>query len=944
MSRFNPALYEKTPMVSVLDNRGLHVRDIGYHRAEVNNATDTRITRHQYNIQGSLIQSLDPRLYASQQNDSTIKPNFIWQYDLNGQILHTDSVDAGRTVTLNDIEGRPIMAVTATEVTQKWQYEAPSLSGRLLSVSEQAVNVSPRITERLLWSDNSQQAKDNNLVGQCIKHYDPAGLNQLQSGSLTGAILKQSRQFILDDQQANWTDANLGLLDNTIYTTQSHVDATGMLLTQTDAKGNSQRLAYDIAGQLKGSWLTLKDQNEQIILKSLTYSAAGQKLQEVHGNGVITDYTYEPETQRLISITTHRPSDAKVLQDLRYDYDPVGNVLNIRNDTEATRFWRNQKVVPENSYSYDSLYQLINATGREMANIGQQSNKLPPPISPIDSSTYTNYTHSYSYDNAGNLLQIRHSSPATNNNYTLNITISNRSNHAVSQDLAEKPEQVDAQFDAGGHQMNLIPGQSLKWNSRGELHQVNKTGSSDSLEEYRYDSTGMRMLKVSEQQRVTYLAGLELRTTKNGGNITEDLQMISVGEAGRAQVRVLHWESGKPTDIDNNQLRYSYDNLLGSSQLELDGTGQIITEEEYYPYGGTSVWATRNQTETHYKTIRYSGKERDATGLYYYGFRYYQPWVGRWLSADPAGTIDGLNLYRMVRNNPISLQDSDGRAPDEDLLSKEGKQLAKGHISTLAKRGLLTGKSSSPIGLTFDAVRVDSKIRMTEARPYDSNDKDFRDKIITSSGTEVTSLESGTGQVGDYWDKHHLGSDVSLINVVNGEAGTIGIRIPLNAIEEKKPIVLTSGGLSGCTMLCAHDQQYFYAYHTGQSNPSEWRTGVGGIETTAESHRLLTGKDPGEPKPHNNSLIALFENYESAHITYFGKEGTKITENSEKVLTSDYNSFKSFDPAIGYAYALLARVGNEVKIKTLSEETHIPKPGKLNFKSSVKTKNSVIIS
>ncbi|CDH19719.1 hypothetical protein XBKQ1_2290001 [Xenorhabdus bovienii str. kraussei Quebec] len=125
-------------------------------------------------------------------------------------------------------------------------------------------------------------------------------------------------------------------------------------------------------------------------------------------------------------------------------------------------------------------------------------------------------------------------------------------------------------------------------------------------------------------------------------------------------------------------------------------------------------------------------------------------------------SIDGLNLYLMVRNNPISLQDSDGRAPDEDLLSKEGKRLAK--------RGLLTGKSSSPIGLTFDAVRVDSKIPMTEVRPYDSNDKDFRDKIITSSGTEVTSLESGTGQVGDYWDKHHLGSDVSLINVVNGEA------------------------------------------------------------------------------------------------------------------------------------------------------------------------------
>ncbi|MDE9517448.1 RHS repeat-associated core domain-containing protein [Xenorhabdus bovienii] len=115
--------------------------------------------------------------------------------------------------------------------------------------------------------------------------------------------------------------------------------------------------------------------------------------------------------------------------------------------------------------------------------------------------------------------------------------------------------------------------------------------------------------------------------------------------------------------MSNNQIRYSYDNLLGSSQLELDNEGQVISQEEYYLFGGTSIWAARNQTEANYKTIRYSGKERDETGLYYYGYRYYQPWAGRWLSADPAGTVDGLNLYRMVRNNPVTLTDNDGLAP-----------------------------------------------------------------------------------------------------------------------------------------------------------------------------------------------------------------------------------------------------------------------------------------
>ena len=61
------------------------------------------------------------------------------------------------------------------------------------------------------------------------------------------------------------------------------------------------------------------------------------------------------------------------------------------------------------------------------------------------------------------------------------------------------------------------------------------------------------------------------------------------------------------------------------------------------------------------KIYRYSGKERDdSTGLYYYGARYYASWLGRWLSPDPAGTVDGLNLYAFVSGNPIRFVDEAG--------------------------------------------------------------------------------------------------------------------------------------------------------------------------------------------------------------------------------------------------------------------------------------------
>jgi insecticidal toxin complex protein TccC len=57
----------------------------------------------------------------------------------------------------------------------------------------------------------------------------------------------------------------------------------------------------------------------------------------------------------------------------------------------------------------------------------------------------------------------------------------------------------------------------------------------------------------------------------------------------------------------------------------------------------------------------------DVSGLYYYGARYYAAWLQHWVSADPAGDVDGLNLYGFVGNNPMNFIDHDGekRTPDE---------------------------------------------------------------------------------------------------------------------------------------------------------------------------------------------------------------------------------------------------------------------------------------
>ncbi|HDL8570196.1 TPA: RHS repeat protein, partial [Yersinia enterocolitica] len=78
-------------------------------------------------------------------------------------------------------------------------------------------------------------------------------------------------------------------------------------------------------------------------------------------------------------------------------YDPVGNILAIHNDAEATRFFRNQKIVPETTYRYDALYQLTEATGRESDSNRAQNASLPALSSLTDGNQYVNYTRRYSY-------------------------------------------------------------------------------------------------------------------------------------------------------------------------------------------------------------------------------------------------------------------------------------------------------------------------------------------------------------------------------------------------------------------------------------------------------------------------------------------------------------------------------------------------------------------
>lgn len=80
------------------------------------------------------------------------------------------------------------------------------------------------------------------------------------------------------------------------------------------------------------------------------------------------------------------------------------------------------------------------------------------------------------------------------------------------------------------------------------------------------------------------------------------------------------------------------------------------TQYSYEPFGKTTASGTANSNSS-----KYTGREDDGTGLYYYRARYYSPTLQRFISEDPIGFAGGdLNLFAYVGNDPISFVDPFG--------------------------------------------------------------------------------------------------------------------------------------------------------------------------------------------------------------------------------------------------------------------------------------------
>lgn len=430
---------------------------------------------------------------------------------------------------------------------------------------------------------------------------------------------------------------------------------------------------------------------KQPYLMGAAVNSTGKIANLQFGNQARTTFTYDegptknPSTgnanpngtfgKELLSQQTTTLKSAETLQDQHYEYDPVGNLLR-RKDFSKRQPPALHSAPLKATYTYDDLSRLTsftNSLGATLAGGG-----------------------SYSYDPIGNLKTKEGATLAYGVSSVANGTTVTIRPHAVTQ-VTNGGVATQYLYDANGRLRETQTAGAGKTtfahNIPGKISSIKKATGTFT---FTYDGNGERVHKV-EQNRVTveplgiYRETLSLVASPISKN-TEKYYFAS----GRRLAR-------RVGQGDKDVFWYHPEHL-GSTNLMTAADGIELQDaySEYTPFGtalankanntsGTSFnQNTPNVTVDRSGGFQFTDKELDDTGLYYYGARYYDPDVGRFLTPDPIMPNirpQALNRYTYVYNNPVINIDPTGHAPQEsDLKREEGFKLEANATSDIEIR------------------------------------------------------------------------------------------------------------------------------------------------------------------------------------------------------------------------------------------------------------------
>ena len=298
--------------------------------------------------------------------DALHREVMVYDYDMLSTKIHARSVDAGEHWVVNTVAGKPLRSWDSRDHQLWHEYD---MILRPTNLWVQTGNGANHLVERVVYGEDQPQDQASNLRGRVYQHFDGAGIFTNSGYDFKGNLLSNTRQLLQTYiDEINWSQPQP--LENDSFTISTTYDALNRPTSLTTPDASVIHPIYNEANLLEQLEVNVRGAaSATVFVTNIDYNAKGQRELIEYANGASTTYEYDPDTFRVVHLTTSRSSDRARLQDLRYTFDPVGNITQIQDAAQATIFFNNQVVTPSAAYVYDAIYRLTHATGREQ--IGQ---------------------------------------------------------------------------------------------------------------------------------------------------------------------------------------------------------------------------------------------------------------------------------------------------------------------------------------------------------------------------------------------------------------------------------------------------------------------------------------------------------------------------------------------------------------------------------------------
>lgn len=691
-----------TTTTDALGNTTIFSYDAIGNRTQTKDAKNN-ITQFTYNSLNQLTQITYP--------DSSINS---FTYDAVGNKLSsTDS--AGNTTNYTyDLDNRLILTTNPLGKTIAFEYNT---EGDRTKVIDQNLHETTYQYDTL----NRLVSETNPLGLTRIYSYDPVGnktiltdakgntityeydnvnrlkkINYSDSSSVIFTYDSLGRRISMTDSQGttNYTYDNLGRLtqvngpkDND--TLQYTYDELGNRISLTLPDGKIVHYTYDALNRIS----SITDSNNKTT--AYTYDEVGDPINVNYPNNIQAGYTFDA-LHRLTRLTNQNQTTQTKLSEFIYTYDAAGRRSRIESLDVVT------------DYNYDALGELIGEVKRSTTNPYQIVYEYD--FSGNRTRMLKNGTeHLYTYNNANQLTQdditgpvqmpvtvtgtvsdangiqsltVNGSSATLNgNNFTVQINLSNGQNPITvsAMDVAgntatktlnvtyAQTEHIVYLYDNNG---NLIKKQSsaqelnLSYDYENRLTSVIVSPPLVGEAIYKYDGEGKRISSLTGSTTTNYLydgINVILEQDVLGNPVTSYLRNPNAagGIGGIINTQVLSPQAAP-------EIYYSYDGLGSVTNLS-DTSGANLQSYNYDAFGNAQVSQPGGIANTH----QFLTKETDPSGLIYFGARYYDPSIGRFITQDPSGMANGPNMYLYCLNNPVNFIDLWGLCVKEPGLQEQ---------------------------------------------------------------------------------------------------------------------------------------------------------------------------------------------------------------------------------------------------------------------------------